>query len=61
MDNISLSIVEFMSRFEKLKVDEISIDEAEDDICFNSSCIGLNGLKYTKDKNPVKGKKKSRI
>ena len=34
MDDISLSIVEFMSRFEKLKVDEISIDEAEDDICF---------------------------
>ena len=56
MDDISLSIVEFMSRFEKLKVDEISIDEAEDDICFNaqdmfegSSCIGLNGLKYTED------------
>ena len=67
MDDISLSIVEFMSRFEKFKVDEISIDEAEDDICFNaqdmfegSSCVGLNGLKYTEDENTVeweKGKK----
>ena len=68
MDDISLAIIEFMSRFEKLKVDEISIDEAEDDICFNvqdkfegSLCIGLNGLKYTKDENTVEGKKKRRI
>ena len=68
MDDISLSIVEFMSRFKKLKVDEISIDEAEDDICFNaqdkfegSSCIDLNRLKYTKDENTVEGKKKRRI
>ena len=57
-----------MSRFEKLKADEISTDEADDDICFNvqdkfegSSCIGLNGLKYTKDENTVEGKKKRRI
>ena len=49
-------------------MDEISIDEAEDDICFNaqdmfegSSCIGLNGLKYTEDENTVEGKKKRRI
>ena len=68
MDDISLSIVKFMSRFEKLKVDEISTDEAEDDICCNahdkfegSSCIGLNGLKYTKDENTVEGKKKRRM
>ena len=68
MDDISLSIVEFMSRFEKLKADEISIDEAEDDIYFNaqdkfegSSCIGLNGLKYTDDENIVERKKKRRI
>ena len=45
-----------MSRFEKFKVDEVSIDEAEDDICFNAqdrfqgaSCVGLNRLKYTTD------------
>ena len=30
MDDISLSTVEFMSRFEKFQVDEILIDEAED-------------------------------
>ena len=69
MDDMSLSIVEFMSRFEKFKVDEISIDEAEDDICFNaqdtfegSSCVDLNGLKYTEDENTVEwGKKERRI
>ena len=65
MDDMSLSIVDFMSRFEKFKVDEISIDEAEDDICFNaqdmvegSSCIGLNGLKYTEDENTVEWEKR---
>jgi len=31
MDDLTLSPTEFMS-----KVDEISIDEAEDDICFNA-------------------------
>ena len=36
MDNMGLSLVEFMSRFEKFRVDEISIDDAEDDICFNA-------------------------
>ena len=60
MDDFSLSNVEFMSRFEKFKVDEMSIDKAEDDICFNaqdmfegSSSIGLNGLKYTEDESTV--------
>ena len=32
MDDINLSNVDFMSRFEKFKVDEVSIDEAEDDL-----------------------------
>ena len=36
MDDENISLIEFMSRFEKFKVDEISIDEAEDDICFNA-------------------------
>ena len=36
MDDESISSIDFMSRFEKFKVDEISIDEAEDDICFNA-------------------------
>ena len=36
MDDISLSMINFMSRLEKLRVDEISIDKAEDDICFNA-------------------------
>ena len=36
MDDCNLSLVEFMNRFEKFKVDEISIGDAEDDICFNA-------------------------
>ena len=32
MDDMGLSLVQFMSRFEKFKMDEISIVEAEDDI-----------------------------
>ena len=32
MDDVSLYMTSFMSRFKKFKVDEISIDE-EDDIC----------------------------
>ena len=35
MDDANISVIEFMSRFEKFKVDETSIDEAEDDMCFN--------------------------
>ena len=65
MNDISLSMVEFVSRFEKFKVDEILIDKSEDDICFNaqdmfegSSCIGLNGLKYTEDENTVEWEKR---
>ena len=41
-------------------MDEVSIDEAEDDICFNAqvafegaSCVDLNRLKYTEDKSTV--------
>ena len=56
------------SIFEKFQVDEVSIDEAEDDICFNAqvmfegaSCVGLNRLKYTEDENNMEGKKKRRI
>ena len=58
MDDCSLSMIEFMSRFEKFKVDEVSIGEAEDDICFNakeafedSSIVSLIGLRYTEDEN----------
>ena len=36
MDDENISVIKFMSRFENPKVDEISIDEAEDDICFNA-------------------------
>ena len=68
MDNMHLSIVEFMSRFEKFKVDEVSIEKAEDDICFNAqdlfegaSDISLNGLKNTKDmKALLNGKKEKK-
>ena len=31
MDDMGLSLVEFMSRFEKFRVNEISIDDTEDD------------------------------
>ena len=68
MDDISPSNVDFKCIFEKFQVDEVSIDEAEDDICFNAqvifevaSCVGLNRLKYTEDKNNMEGKKKRRI
>ena len=64
-DDISLFNVDFMSRFEKFKVDEVSTDEAEDDICFNAqdmfegaSCVGLNRLKYTEDKSTVEWEKR---
>ena len=36
MDDESIPVIDFMSRFEKFKVDKISIDKAEADICFNS-------------------------
>ena len=65
MDDVQLSTIDFMSRFERFKVDEVSIDEAEDDICFNaqdmfegSSCFGLNGLKYTEDESTVEWEKR---
>ena len=52
MDDSSISLTDFISRFEKFKVDEVSIDEAEDDICFNakdvfdeSRIVSLIGLK----------------
>jgi hypothetical protein len=65
MDNMSISTTEFISRFEKFKVDEVSIDEAEDDICFNakyifdeSKVVSLIGLKYTDDENTVSWEKR---
>ena len=66
MDDLTLSLTEFISRFEKFKVDEISIDEAEDDICFNakdefdsSPLVSLIGLRYTEDENTIEwGKRK---
>ena len=50
-------MIDFMSRFEKFRVDEISIDKAEEDICFNpkyfdqSSTVILIGLGHTEDEN----------
>ena len=47
-----------MSRFEKFRVDEVSIDDAEEDICFNAKdafeeCtnVCLFGLRFTEDEN----------
>ena len=64
MDDFSISLTEFMSRFEKFKVDEVSIEDAEDDICFNakdvfdeSRVVSLIGLKYTEDEGTTEWKK----
>ena len=60
MDNDKVSIVDFMSRFEKFKVNKISIDKAEDDICFNaqdhfeeSNACNLLGLKFIEDEGTM--------
>ena len=57
-DDTSLSSSEFLSSLEKFKVDEVSIDEVEDDICFNAKdvfekylLVNLIGLKYTEDES----------
>ena len=42
MDDVSLSVINFMSRFEKFRVDEISIDKAGDDLCFNAKIFSTN-------------------
>ena len=59
MDDISPSNV-VKCIFEKFQVVEVSIDEAEANICFNAqvmfegaSCVGLNRLKYMEDESTV--------
>ena len=54
-----------MSRFENFKVDEISIDDAEDDICFNakehfedSPMMSLIGLRFTEDESTIEWEKR---
>ena len=53
VDNVGLSVREFMSRFEFFKGDKIYIDEAEDDFCFDakdcfdeSQWMSLIGIRY---------------
>ena len=65
MDDFSMSMTDFMSRFEKFKVDEVSIEDAEDDICFNakdvfdeSRVVSLIGLKYTEDEGTTEWEKR---
>jgi len=65
MDDMGLTLVDFMSRFEKFKVDEISIDDAEDDICFNakehfedSPMMSLIGLRFTEDESTIDWEKR---
>ena len=60
MDDFSISMTKFMSRFEQFKVDEVSIEFAEDDICFNAKdifnepCVeSLLGLKYMEDEGTI--------
>ena len=67
MDDNNISITEFMSRFEKFKVDEISIEDAEDDICFNSKdvfdesrVVSLIGLNKRRTKAQLTGKKEEK-
>ena len=65
MDDNSISLTEFMSRFKKFKVDEVSIEDAEDAICFNSKdvfdesrVVSLIGLKYTEDESTIDWEKR---
>ena len=65
MDDMGLSLVDFMSRFENFKVDEISIDDAEDDICFHakehfedSPMMSLIRLRFTEDESTVNWEKR---
>ena len=65
MDDKRISLTEFMSRFDKFKVDEVSIKDAEDDICFNSKdifdesrVVSLIGLKYTEDERTIEWDKR---
>ena len=64
MDDLKLSTIEFMSRFEKFKVGNVTIGEAEDNICFNakeafedSSIVSLIGLRFTEDRTQTNGRK----
>ena len=54
-----------MDLIEKLKIDEVSIKDAEDDICFNakdvfdeSRVVSLIGLKYTEDEGTIEWEKR---
>ena len=65
MDDKRISLTEFMSRFDKFKKDEVSIEDAEDDICFNSKdifdesrVVSLIGLKYTEDESTIEWDKR---
>ena len=58
MDNTNITIVVRMSRFEKFKVDEVSIDDSVDDICLNAkdvfyecSNVSLIRLRFTEDES----------
>ena len=65
MDDKRIYLTEFMSRFEKFKVNEVPIEDAEDDICFNSKdtfdesrVVSLIGLKYTEDESTIEWDKR---
>jgi hypothetical protein len=60
MDGKRISLTEFMSSFDKFEVHEVSIEDAEDDIGFNSKDISgdslaasLIGLKYTEHESTI--------
>ena len=49
LDDANISVIEFMSRFEKFKVDDTCFNAKD---CFEDSrVISLIGLRYTEDEN----------
>ena len=36
MDDVTITVVDFVTRLDKFKVDRITIDEAQDDLCFQA-------------------------
>ena len=60
MDDEKITVVEFLSRFDKFKVDRISMEEAEDNFCCNakdhfeeSRMVNSVGLRFTDDESTV--------
>ena len=44
MDDNRVSMTDFMRRIEKFKVYKVSMEDAEDDICFNSKDVLMSSV-----------------